>query len=192
MACGHWATCGHFPAVSLSSLEREALTSEHVVVQSLSHGLQHARLLCPPPSLGICSDSSPLCRDALQPLHPLLPPSPFAFNLCSIRVFSSELALYIRWPKSRNFSFSISPSSEYLGLISFRIYWFDLLAVQGTLKSLLQQHSLKASVLWHSAFFAVQLSPPYMTTGKTTALTRWTFVAKVMSFFFLICCIDCS
>ena len=78
----------------------------------------------------------------------------------------------------------MSPSSEYLGLISFRIYWFDLLAVQGTLKSLLQQHSLKASVLWHSAFFAVQLSPPYMTTGKTTALTRWTFVGKVMSLLF--------
>ena len=78
----------------------------------------------------------------------------------------------------------MSPSSEYSGLISFRIYWFDLLAVQGTLKSLLQQHSLKASVLWHSAFFVVQLSPPYMTTGKTTALTRWTFVGKVMSLLF--------
>ena len=78
----------------------------------------------------------------------------------------------------------MSPSSEYLGLISFRIYWFDLLAVQGTLKSLLQHHSLKASVLWHSAFFVVQLSPPYMTTGKTTALTRWTFVGKVMSLLF--------
>ena len=78
----------------------------------------------------------------------------------------------------------MSPSSEYSGLISFRIYWFDLLAVQGTLKSLLQHHSLKASVLWHSAFFVVQLSPPYMTTGKTTALTRWTFVGKVMSLLF--------
>ena len=96
----------------------------------------------------------------------------------SIRVFSNELALHIRWPK--HWSFSISPSSEYSGLISFRIDWFDLV-VQGILKSLFQDHSLKASVLWHSAFFMVQLSHPYMTTGKTIALTRWRFVSKVIS-----------
>ena len=97
----------------------------------------------------------------------------------SIRVFSNQLVLLIRWPKY--WSFSISPSNEYLGLISFRIEWLDLLAAQGTLKSLLQYHSSKASVLQHSALFMVQLSHPYMTTGKPIALTRWTFVAKVMS-----------
>ena len=98
-----------------------------------------------------------------------------------IRVFSSESALRIRWPKYWSFSFNISPSNEHPGLISFRMDWLDLLAVQGTLKSLLQHHSSKASILWHSAFFIVQFSHPYMTTGKTIALTRWTFVGKVMS-----------
>ena len=112
-----------------------------------------------------------LCRPLL-----LLPPIP-----SSIRVFSSESTLCMRWPKYWSFSFSISPSNEHPGLISFRMHWLDLLAVQGTLKSLLQQHSSKASILWHSAFFTVQLSHPYMTTGKTIALTRWTFVGKVMS-----------
>ena len=112
--------------------------------------------------------------------HPLLLlPSIFP----SIRVFSSESVLCIRWPKYWSFSFSISPSNEHPGLI-FRIDWFDLLAVQGTPKSLLQHHSSKASILRHSAFFVVQLSHPYMTTGKTTALTRWTFVGKVMSLLF--------
>ena len=110
--------------------------------------------------------------------HPLLlQPSIFP----NIRVFSNESALPIRWPKYCNFSFSISPSNEYLGLISFRMDWLDLLAVQGTLKSLLQHHSLKASVLPCSAFFMVQLSHLYMTTGSTIALTIWTFVSKVMS-----------
>ena len=99
----------------------------------------------------------------------------------SIRVFSNESALYSRWPKYWSFSFSISPSSEHPGVISFRMDWLDLLAVQGTLKSLLQHHSSKASILWRSAFFIVQLSHPYMTTGKTIALTKWTFVGKVMS-----------
>ena len=109
----------------------------------------------------------------------LLPPiSP------SIRVFSNESALRMRWLKYWSFSFSISPSNEHPGLISFRMDWLDLLAVQGTLKSLLQHHSPKASIFWHSAFFTVQLSYPYMTTGKTTALTRWTFVDKVMSLLF--------
>ena len=109
-----------------------------------------------------------------------IPPS-----ICpSIRVFSNESVLRIRWPKYWSFSFSISPSSEHSGLISFRMDWLDLLAAQGTLKSLLQHHSSKASILWHSAFFIVQLSHPYMTTGKTTALTRQTFVGKVMSLLF--------
>ena len=114
--------------------------------------------------------------------HPLLfPPS----NFPSIRVFSSESVLPIRWPKYRSFSFSINPSKDYSGLISFRLDWLDLLAVQGTLKSLLQHHSSKASTLWCSAFFTVQLSHPYMTTGKTIALTRWTFAGKVMSLLFI-------
>ena len=116
---------------------------------------------------------------AIQPSHPLMPPSPPALNL-SIKVFSSELAIHIRWPKYWNFSFSISPSNEYSGLISFRIDWFDLPAVQGTLKSL-QHHSSKASILRCSALFIVHLSHPYMTTGKTTASTGQTFVSKVMS-----------
>ena len=104
--------------------------------------------------------------------------------LPSIRVFSNELALCIRWPKYWNFSFNISPSNEHPGLISFRMDWLDHLAVQGTLKSLLQHHSSKASMLWLSAFFIVQLSHPYMTTGKTKALTKWTFVDKIMSLLF--------
>ena len=104
----------------------------------------------------------------------LLPPLIFP----SIRVFSNESFLLIRWPKYWSFSFSISPSSEYLGLISFRMDWLDLLAVHGTLKSLLQHRSSKTSILWSSAFFIAELSHPYMTTGKTIALTRWTFVAK--------------
>ena len=113
--------------------------------------------------------------------HPLLlPPSIFA----SIRVFSNESPLRIRWPKYCSFSFSISPSNEYSGLISFRMDWLDLLAVQGSFKSLLQLHSSKASILRRSAFFIVQLSHPYMTTGKTIVLTRQTFVGKVMSLLF--------
>ena len=124
--------------------------------------------------------------DAIQPSHPLssshllLPPSIFP----SIRVLSNNPVLRIRWPKYWSFSFSISPSNEYSGLISFRMDWLDLLAVQGTLKSLLQQHSSKASILQHSAFFIVQLSRPYTTTGKIIALTTWTFVGKVMSLLF--------
>ena len=113
--------------------------------------------------------------------HPLLflPPIP-----PSIRVFSNESTLHMRWPNYWTFSFSISPSNEHPGLISFRMHWLDLLAVQGTLKSLLQHHSSKASIFRHSAIFTVQLSHPYMTTGKTIALTRWTFVGKVMSLLF--------
>ena len=111
---------------------------------------------------------------------PFLPPS----NFPSIRVFSKESVLCIRWPKYWSLSFSISPSNEYSGLISFRMDWLDLFAVQGTLKSLLQHHSPKPSVLYCSAFSTVQLSHPYMTTGKTIALTRWTFVDKIMSLLF--------
>ena len=110
----------------------------------------------------------------------LLRPSTFP----NIRVFSDESALHIRWPKYWSFSFNISPSNEHPGLVSFRMDWLDLLAVQGTLKSLLQHHSSKASILRCSAFFIVQLSYPYMTTGKTITLTRWTFVGKVMSLLF--------
>ena len=119
--------------------------------------------------------------------HPLLSPS----ILPSIRVFSNESDLHIRGPKYWSFSFSITPSNEYLGLISFWMDWLDILAVQGTLKRLLQHHSSKASILWDSAFFIVQLSRPYMTTGKTIALTRQTFVGKVMSLL-LICCLGWS
>ena len=117
----------------------------------------------------------------LIPCCPLLlfPPIP-----PSIRVFSNESALRMRWPKYWHFSFNISPSNEHPGLISFRMDWLDLLEVQGTLKSLLQHHSSKASIRWSSAFFIVQLSHPYTTTGKTRALTRWTFVGKVMSLLF--------
>ena len=124
----------------------------------------------------MCIESVVLSNQ-LIPCHPLLLlPSIFP----SIRVFSNETALCIKWPKHWILSFSISPSNEYSGLISFQIDWFDLLEVQGTLKSLLQHHSSKASILCCSAFFIVQLSHPYMTTGKTIALTRWTFVGKVM------------
>ena len=115
-----------------------------------------------------------LCRPLL-----LLPPIP-----PSIRVFSNESTLCMRWPKYCSFSFNISPSNEHPGLISFRMDWLDLLEVQGTLKSLLQHHSSKASILWCSAFFTVQLSHPYMTTGKTIVLTRWTFVSTVISLLF--------
>ena len=148
------------------------------------HRLQHARLPCPSPTPRACSNSCPSsqwCHPTVSSCLPLLLlPSIFP----SIRVFSNELALRIKWPKDCSFSFKISPSSEHSGLISFRMDWLDLLAVQGTLKSLLQHHSSKASILQHSAFFIVQFSHPYMTTGKAIALTIWTFVYKVMSLLF--------
>ena len=144
------------------------------------HGLQHARPPCPSPTAGAYPNPHPLSQwchpTILSSASPSSPPSVFP----SIRVFSNESALHIGWPKYWSFSFSISPSSEQPGLISFRMDWLDLLAVQGTLKSLLQHHSSKASILQHSAYFIVQPSHPYMTTGKTTALIRWTFVDKVM------------
>ena len=122
--------------------------------------------------------------EAIQPFHPLSSPSPPAFNLSHHQGLFNESVLCIRWPKYWSFSFNISPSNEHSGLISFRMDWLVLLAVQGTLKSLLQHHSSKASILRHSAFFIVQLSHPYITTGKTIALTRRTFVDKVMSLLF--------
>ena len=157
---------------------------ENIPVQSLSR----VRLFLTPWTAACqanCqSPPKPMSVESVMPsnhlilCHPLLLlPAMFP----SIRVFSNESALCIRWPKYRNFSFNISSSNEHPGLISFRTDWLDLLAVQGTLKSLLQHHSSKASILQHSAFFIVQLSHSYMTTGKTIASTRWTFVGKVMS-----------
>ena len=122
--------------------------------------------------------------DAIQPSYPLSSPSPPAFNLSQHRVFLRESFLLIRRPNYCSFSFSIGPSNEYSGLISFRMGWLDLLVVQATFKSLLKHHSSKAAVLRRSAFFIVQLSHPYMTTGKTIVLTRWTFEGKVMSLLF--------
>ena len=119
--------------------------------------------------------------DDIQPSHPLSSPSPPALNFSQHQGLSNESTLRTMWPTYWSFSFNISPSNEYPGLISFRMDWLDLLAVQGTLKGLLQHHSSKASVLLYSSFFIAQLSHPYMTTGKTIALTRWTFVGKVMS-----------
>ena len=160
--------------------------SRSVVSDSLRpHESQHARPPCPSPTPGVSlkrmsiesvmpSSHLILCRPLL-----LLPPTP-----PSIRVFSNESTLRMRWAKYWSFSFSISPSNEHPGLISFRMDWLDLLAVQGTLKSLLQQHSSKASIFQHSASFTVQLSHPYVTTGKTIASTRRTFVGKVMSLLF--------
>ena len=146
------------------------------------HGLQHARLPCPSPAPRAYSNSMSI-KSVMPSNHLLLccplllPPSTFP----SIRVFSNESVLHIRWPRYWNFSFSISPSNEYSGLISFRMYRLDLLAVQGTFKGLRQHHSSKPSILWCSAVLLVQLSHPYMTTGKMIALTRQTFVGKVMS-----------
>ena len=160
--------------------------SHSVMSDSLRpHGLQHARPPYPSPTPGVYSNSCPLswwCHPTISssviPL--LIPPS----ILPSIRIFSKEPALWIKWPKYWSFSFSISPSNEYSGLIAFRMDWLDLFAVHGTLESLLQHHSSKASTLQHSPFFIVQLSHPYITTGKTIALTRWTFVGKVISLLF--------
>ena len=148
-----------------------------------TRGLQHGR----PPCLSI-TDSQSLLKlmsiESVMPSNHLILCCPLLLLnsiFPSIRVFSNESVLHIRWPKYWIFSFNITPSNEHPGLISFRMDWLDLLAVQGILKSLLQHHSSKASILQHSAFFMVQLSHPYMTTGKTIALTRRTFVGKVMS-----------
>ena len=167
-----------FNYVSISSVQ----FSHSVVSDSFQpHELQHARPPCPSPTPGVHWDSSPSSQWCHQPSHPLSSPSPPAPNPSQ---HQSLFQWVMRWPKYWSFSFSISPSKQHLGLISFRIDWLDLLAVQGTLKSLLQHHSSKASSLRHSAFFTVQLSHPYMTTGKTIALTSRTFVGKVMSLLF--------
>ena len=148
------------------------------------HRLQHARLPCPSPSFRACSNSCPLSRWC----HPIILSSvvPFSFCLLSFPAsgFVPESTLHIRWPKYWSFSFSISLFNEYSGVISFTTDWFDLLAFQGIFKSLLQHHHSKASILHHSAFFMVQISHPHMTTGKTIALTIWTFANKVMSLLF--------
>ena len=162
---------------SLGSHKFSVQFSCSVVSGSLQpHGLQHTRLPCPSPSSDSCSLS--------QWCHPTISSSVICLSSC-LQYFpalgSNDSVFRIRWPKYWSFSFNISPSNEYSGLISFRIDWLDLLAVQGTLKSLLQHLSSKASILWCSAFFIVQLSHLYMTTGKTIALTRQSFVDKVMS-----------
>ena len=159
--------------------------SHSVVSDSLRpHESQDARPPCPSPTPGVHPNSCPLRRLC----HPTISSSVIPFSSCpqspSSRIFSNKSALRIRWPKYWSFSFNISPSNEYPGLISFRMDWLDLLAVQGTLKSLFQHHSSKVSIIWHSAFFVIQLLHPYMTTGKTIALMRWTFVGKVMSLLF--------
>ena len=146
------------------------------------HGLQYIRPPCPSTSPEVCPSSCPFhqwCPLILW--HPLLLLPSMSLN---IRDFCNELSVHIRWPKYWNFSFSINPSSEYSGFISLKIEWFDLFTLQGTLRSLLQHHSSKASILWRSAFYTVQLSRPYMTTGKNIALTMWTFVGILMSLLF--------
>ena len=156
------------------------------------HGLQHTRLPRPSPTPRAYSNSWPLswwCHSTISssvvPFSSCLQYFPASGKDSLSSVFSSESDLCIRWPKDCSFSFSISPSSEYSGLISFKMDWLDLLAVQGTLKSLLQHHSSKASILQHSVFLIVQLSHPYMTTGKTIALTRRTFLGKIMPLLFI-------
>ena len=172
------------PAPSLCSVQ---FSRSVVYDPSQPHGPQHAR----PPMVVSITKLPEFTQthihwvgDAIQPSYPLSSPSPPAFNLSQHQVFSNESVLCIGWPKYWSFSFNISSSSEYSGLISSRIDWLDLLAVQGTLKSLLQHHSSKLSIFRHSAFFIVRLSHPYMTTGKIIVLTTWTFVSKVMSLFF--------
>ena len=160
--------------------------SHSIVSYSLwPHESQHARPPCPSPTPGVYSNPGPLS----QWCHQIISSFVIPFSSCpqsfpASGSFSNESARRIRWPKYWSFSFSISTSNEHPGLISFRMDWLDLLAVQGTLKSLLQHHSSKASILRCSAFFRVQLSHPYMTTGKTISLTKWTFVGKVMSLLF--------
>ena len=146
------------------------------------HGLQHNRLLCPSPSPRLCSNSCPLS----QWCHSTNSSSVVLYSSClqsfqASGSFPVSEIFSIRWPKYWSFSFGISPSNQYSGLISFRMDWLDLPAIQGTLKSLLQHHSSKASIIWHSAFFIVQLFHPHMISEKTIALTRWTFVGKIMS-----------
>ena len=185
-----WNKAERIPMYSLSSIwrrgEKNAGSSVQLSCSVVSnflrpHQPQHARPPCPLPTTGVQLNPCPLS----QWCHPTISSSVVPFSSCPhfprIRVFLNKSALHIRWPKYWSFSFNISPSNEHPGLISFRKDWLDLLAVQGTLKSLLQHHSSKATILKLSAFFIVQLSHPYMTTGKTIALTRRIFVGKVMS-----------
>ena len=172
---------GPFQSVVSHSVQFSSVQFSHSVVSDSlrPHESQHSRPPCPSPTPGVYSIESIIPSNHL--CNPLLhPPS----IIPSIRVFSNESSLHIRWPKYWSFSFNISPSIIYSGLISFRMDWLDLLAVQGTLKTLLQHHSSKASILQCSALFMVQPSHPYMTTGKTIALTRQSFVGKVMSLLF--------
>ena len=170
-----------FPLKAFSSVQ----FSHSVVSDSLRpHESQHARPPCHHQLPESIQTHLHWISDVIQPSHPLSSPTSPAFNPSQYQGFSNESFLHIRWPKYWSFSFSISSSNEYSGLISFRIDWLNLLAVQGTFKSLLQHHSSKASILWHSACFIVRSSHPYMTTGKTIALTRRTFVGKVMSLLF--------
>ena len=182
---GHWAEVNLNTFQDRGGVTDSVQFSCSVVSNSLQpHGLQHTRPPYPSPAPGVYSlvsiESVMRSNQLILCRLLLLPPSIFP----SIRVFSNVSVLRIRWPKYWSFSFSISPSNEYSGLISFRMDWLDLLGVQGTLKGLLQHHSSKASILQHSVFFIVQLSHPHRTTGKTTALTRRIFVGKVMSLLF--------
>ena len=170
--------------ISLSFLN---ITVQFSSVQSLSHvqlfephGLQNARPPCPSPTPGVDSNSCPFNWWCHPTFSSLLSPSPPTFNLSQYQCLFKCISSSHQWPKHESFSFSIGPSNDYSGLISFRMDWLDLLAVQGTLNSLLQHHSSKASILQRSAFFIVQISHPHMTIGKTIALTRQTFVGKVM------------
>ena len=148
------------------------------------YGLQHDRLPCSSLFPRLCSNSCPLSWWCHPIISSSVTPSPLALNLSQHQWISSESALHIWWLKYWRFSFSIGPSNEYSRLISFRIDWFDLLAAHGTLMSILQNHRLKAPILWYSTFLMVQLSHPYMATGKTITLTIWSFAGKVMSLFF--------
>ena len=171
----------NLPTVGLVSFSSIQFSCSVMSYSLRPHESQHTRPSCPSPNPRVHLNSCPWVADAIQQSHPLLSPSPPAPIPSIIRVFSNESTLRIRWQKYWSFSLSSSPSNEHPGLIFFRMDWLGLLAVQGTLKSLLWQQSSKSSVLRCSAFFTVQLSHPYMTTGKTIALTRRTFVGKVMS-----------
>ena len=166
---------------STTIISVQSLSSVQLIVTLWT---QHARPPCLSPTPEFTQTHVQWAGDAIQPSHPLSSPSPPALNLSQHQGLSNESVLCIKWHKYWSFSFSISPPSEYSELISFRMDWLNRLVVQGTLKSLLQHHSSNASLLWYSAFFIIQLSHPYLTTGKIIALTRWTFVGKVMSLLF--------
>ena len=169
------------PVFAVNLCERGVQFSHSVMSDSLQpRGLQHTRVFPVHHQFPeLAQTHVHQVGNAIQPSHPLSSPSPPTFNLSQHQGLSNESVLRIRWPKHWSFSFTISPSNEYSGLASFRMDWFDLLAVQGTLKSLLQHHSSKASIIWCSAFFMVQRAHPYMTTGKTVALTRHIFDTTV-------------